>query len=109
MQQLFSSQVYRKYGKEYGERTNPNISYRFYVPAGHRDMTPQGRWAVATAACSVSCGSGLSLSTMTATVKTHRQGLVAGFGVNAKWPLSAVRIELVCGTLGHLSYCDEGF
>lgn len=33
------------------------------------------------------------------TVRTHRQRLVAGLGVNAKFPLSAVRTELICGKL----------
>uniref|UniRef100_A0A4W6FPC0 ADAM metallopeptidase with thrombospondin type 1 motif, 13 n=1 Tax=Lates calcarifer TaxID=8187 RepID=A0A4W6FPC0_LATCA len=32
LQQEINIQVYRKYGKEYGEKTNPNISYQFYVP-----------------------------------------------------------------------------
>ncbi|KAM6945168.1 A disintegrin and metalloproteinase with thrombospondin motifs 13 isoform 2-T2 [Lycodopsis pacificus] len=55
-------QVYRKYGKEYGEKTNPNISYHFYVPIRNSDLTdisPHGKWAVFTTPCSVSCGSGV--------------------------------------------------
>uniref|UniRef100_H3D7B4 ADAM metallopeptidase with thrombospondin type 1 motif, 13 n=1 Tax=Tetraodon nigroviridis TaxID=99883 RepID=H3D7B4_TETNG len=55
-------QVYRKYGKEYGEKTNPNISYQFYVPGSSKDVTnsrPKGRWAFVTTPCSVSCGSGV--------------------------------------------------
>ncbi|XP_013862616.1 A disintegrin and metalloproteinase with thrombospondin motifs 13 isoform X2 [Austrofundulus limnaeus] len=55
-------QIYRKYGKEYGEKTNPNISYWFYVPARNRssvDVIPDGKWAVFTTPCSVSCGSGV--------------------------------------------------
>ncbi|XP_054466491.1 A disintegrin and metalloproteinase with thrombospondin motifs 13 [Anoplopoma fimbria] len=55
-------QVYRKYGKEYGEKTNPNISYHFYVPIRNSDLTdisPNGKWAVFTTPCSVSCGSGV--------------------------------------------------
>ncbi|XP_042343691.1 A disintegrin and metalloproteinase with thrombospondin motifs 13 [Plectropomus leopardus] len=55
-------QVYRKYGKEYGEKTNPNISYQFYVPTKNSDLTditPKGKWAVFTTPCSVSCGSGV--------------------------------------------------
>ncbi|KAK2837569.1 hypothetical protein Q5P01_014781 [Channa striata] len=54
-------QVYRKYGKEYGEKTNPNISYQFYVPAQNSDLTdrtPKGRWVFLTTPCSVSCGPG---------------------------------------------------
>lgn len=55
-------QVYRKYGKEYGEKTNPNISYQFYVPTRNSDLTgitPKGKWAFFTTPCSVSCGSGV--------------------------------------------------
>lgn len=58
---FLSLQVYRKYGKEYGEKTNPNISYQFYVPTRNSiltDSTPKGKWAVITTPCSVSCGSG---------------------------------------------------
>ncbi|XP_070690275.1 A disintegrin and metalloproteinase with thrombospondin motifs 13 [Pempheris klunzingeri] len=56
-----SVQVYRKYGKEYGEKTNPNISYHFYVPVRNSDstdITPKGKWTLFTTPCSVSCGSG---------------------------------------------------
>ncbi|KAM9857744.1 A disintegrin and metalloproteinase with thrombospondin motifs 13 [Aulostomus maculatus] len=62
VQQEINIQVYRKYGKEYGERTNPNISYEFYVPTRHSaltDITPKGKWVVFTTPCSVSCGSGV--------------------------------------------------
>ncbi|XP_068422423.1 A disintegrin and metalloproteinase with thrombospondin motifs 13 [Clinocottus analis] len=55
-------QVYRKYGKEYGEKTNPNISYRFYVPIRNSNLTNMslnGKWAGFTTPCSVSCGSGV--------------------------------------------------
>ncbi|XP_075960748.1 A disintegrin and metalloproteinase with thrombospondin motifs 13 [Anarhichas minor] len=55
-------QVYRKYGKEYGVKTNPNISYHFYVPIRNSNLTvisPNGKWAVVTTPCSVSCGSGV--------------------------------------------------
>ncbi|XP_034025428.1 A disintegrin and metalloproteinase with thrombospondin motifs 13 [Thalassophryne amazonica] len=55
-------QVHRKYGKAYGEKTNPDISYQFYVRNKNRDLThtkPRGKWSVVTTACSVSCGSGV--------------------------------------------------
>uniref|UniRef100_A0A671UKK2 ADAM metallopeptidase with thrombospondin type 1 motif, 13 n=1 Tax=Sparus aurata TaxID=8175 RepID=A0A671UKK2_SPAAU len=61
LQEEIKIQVYRKYGKEYGEKTNPNISYQFYVPTRNSiltDITPKGKWAVITTPCSVSCGSG---------------------------------------------------
>uniref|UniRef100_A0A8C5A0N0 Peptidase M12B domain-containing protein n=1 Tax=Gadus morhua TaxID=8049 RepID=A0A8C5A0N0_GADMO len=54
-------QVYRKYGKEYGEKTNPNISYRFYLPIRNEDLKetkPLGEWSVSKTPCSVTCGSG---------------------------------------------------
>uniref|UniRef100_A0AAX7T7C7 Peptidase M12B domain-containing protein n=1 Tax=Astatotilapia calliptera TaxID=8154 RepID=A0AAX7T7C7_ASTCA len=53
--------IYRKYGKEYGEKTNPNISYQFYVPtrnSSQMDVLPKGKWSVFPTPCSVSCGSG---------------------------------------------------
>uniref|UniRef100_A0A3Q1DEM2 Peptidase M12B domain-containing protein n=1 Tax=Amphiprion ocellaris TaxID=80972 RepID=A0A3Q1DEM2_AMPOC len=54
--------IYRKYGKDYGEKTNPNISYQFYVPSRRSDLTditPKGKWTIFTTPCSVSCGSGV--------------------------------------------------
>ncbi|XP_071338451.1 A disintegrin and metalloproteinase with thrombospondin motifs 13 isoform X2 [Trachinotus anak] len=62
LKQDINIQVYRKYGKEYGEKTNPNISYQFYVPTRNSDLTgitPKGQWIVFTTPCSVSCGSGV--------------------------------------------------
>ncbi|KAM3868392.1 A disintegrin and metalloproteinase with thrombospondin motifs 13 [Diretmus argenteus] len=61
VQQEINIQVYRKYGKEYGEKTNPNISYQFYEPTAQKDSTEtnhKGKWVVSTTPCSVSCGSG---------------------------------------------------
>ncbi|CAL8343155.1 unnamed protein product [Lota lota] len=58
-------QVYRKYGKEYGEKTNPNISYRFYVPIRNEELKEtktQGEWSVSKTPCSVTCGSGIQES-----------------------------------------------
>ncbi|KAM6954456.1 A disintegrin and metalloproteinase with thrombospondin motifs 13 [Aplochiton taeniatus] len=55
-------QVYRKYGREYGEQTNPNISYRYYAPTGKDAVKvtgPKGRWTALTSPCSVTCGSGI--------------------------------------------------
>ncbi|XP_068167090.1 A disintegrin and metalloproteinase with thrombospondin motifs 13 [Antennarius striatus] len=60
LQEEINIQVFRRYGKEYGEKTDPDISYRFYAPA--RNST-RGTWAVSTTPCSASCGSG---------VQTHR-------------------------------------
>ncbi|CAN9513477.1 unnamed protein product [Ophioblennius macclurei] len=62
LQQEISVQIYRKYGKEYGEKTNPDISYQFYIPGINSDLTDiklKGKWAVFTTPCSVSCGSGV--------------------------------------------------
>uniref|UniRef100_A0A8C4IWB7 A disintegrin and metalloproteinase with thrombospondin motifs 13 n=1 Tax=Dicentrarchus labrax TaxID=13489 RepID=A0A8C4IWB7_DICLA len=62
LQEEINIQVYRKYGKEYGEKTNPNISFQFYLPNRNSDLTditPKGKWAVLTTPCSVSCGSGV--------------------------------------------------
>ncbi|XP_077377765.1 A disintegrin and metalloproteinase with thrombospondin motifs 13 isoform X2 [Festucalex cinctus] len=62
VQQQINIQVFRKYGKEYGEKTNPNISYQFYVPNDHSDLTEikvEGTWSVSTTPCSVTCGLGV--------------------------------------------------
>ncbi|XP_076010207.1 A disintegrin and metalloproteinase with thrombospondin motifs 13 isoform X2 [Genypterus blacodes] len=62
VQQEIYIQVYRKYGKEYGEKTSPNISYQFYVPTGNSEQTdvgPAGEWVVFTTPCSVTCGYGI--------------------------------------------------
>ncbi|XP_047448122.1 A disintegrin and metalloproteinase with thrombospondin motifs 13 isoform X2 [Mugil cephalus] len=62
LQKEIKMQIYRKYGKEYGEKTNPNISYQFYVPTRDSDLTdntPKGKWSVVTTPCSVTCGSGV--------------------------------------------------
>ncbi|KAM3611671.1 uncharacterized protein V6R79_022270 [Siganus canaliculatus] len=59
LQEEMNIQVFRKYGKEYGEKTNPDISFQFYVPNRNRDVTPKSKWAVSTTPCSVSCGSGV--------------------------------------------------
>nr|XP_015827622.2 A disintegrin and metalloproteinase with thrombospondin motifs 13 [Nothobranchius furzeri] len=62
LKQEIDMQIYRKYGKEYGDKTNPNISYEFYVPARNSNVTDdtmRGAWAVHTTSCSVSCGSGV--------------------------------------------------
>ncbi|KAG7275673.1 hypothetical protein CRUP_028834, partial [Coryphaenoides rupestris] len=61
-------QVYRNYGKEYGEKTSPNISYQFYVPIRMDDANetkPQGKWSVSETPCSVTCGSGMQRSVYT--------------------------------------------
>ncbi|XP_022073679.2 A disintegrin and metalloproteinase with thrombospondin motifs 13 [Acanthochromis polyacanthus] len=66
LQQEMNVQIYRKYGKDYGEKTNPNISYQFYVPSRRSnltDITPKGRWTIFTTPCSVSCGSGVQKHT----------------------------------------------
>ncbi|XP_051892863.1 A disintegrin and metalloproteinase with thrombospondin motifs 13 isoform X1 [Pristis pectinata] len=47
-------QVYRKYGKEYGDIVNPNITYSLYVPRREHSYI----WLPVTEACSTSCGPG---------------------------------------------------
>ncbi|TSL97353.1 A disintegrin and metalloproteinase with thrombospondin motifs 13 [Bagarius yarrelli] len=53
-------QVYRKYGKEYGDITSPNITYQYFMP----DTEPvekkiEARWSTVISSCSVTCGSGI--------------------------------------------------
>ncbi|KAG9270386.1 A disintegrin and metalloproteinase with thrombospondin motifs 13 [Astyanax mexicanus] len=53
-------QVYRKYGKEYGDVTSPNITYQYYM----RDNIPmkkgaEGQWSTIISPCSVMCGTGI--------------------------------------------------
>ncbi|XP_029016053.1 A disintegrin and metalloproteinase with thrombospondin motifs 13 isoform X2 [Betta splendens] len=60
LQENVNVQVYRKYGKEYGEKTNPNISYHFYTPtSSSTNPAAIGKWTVFTTPCSVSCGPGV--------------------------------------------------
>ncbi|XP_063050702.1 A disintegrin and metalloproteinase with thrombospondin motifs 13 [Engraulis encrasicolus] len=52
-------QVFRRYGKEYGEQTDPEISYQYYTPittGGSRDVYS---WTNTTGPCSVTCGTGV--------------------------------------------------
>uniref|UniRef100_A0A3Q0SRL3 ADAM metallopeptidase with thrombospondin type 1 motif, 13 n=1 Tax=Amphilophus citrinellus TaxID=61819 RepID=A0A3Q0SRL3_AMPCI len=68
LQQEIKIQIYRKYGKEYGEKTNPNISYQFYVPERNSSLTVflcenlltcVYRWHVSEPGdCSAICGPG---------------------------------------------------
>ncbi|KAL0979470.1 hypothetical protein UPYG_G00185490 [Umbra pygmaea] len=58
-------QVYRKYGKEYGDLTSPNITYQFYTPIKNNALKrkdPRGKWSEAITSCSVTCGSGIQTS-----------------------------------------------
>ncbi|XP_074525816.1 A disintegrin and metalloproteinase with thrombospondin motifs 13 [Halichoeres trimaculatus] len=62
LQEEMNVQVYRKYGKEYGDKTNPDISYQYYtlITKSHlTDNTPKGKWALIMTPCSVSCGPGV--------------------------------------------------
>ncbi|KAM5146643.1 A disintegrin and metalloproteinase with thrombospondin motifs 13 [Mantella aurantiaca] len=47
-------QVYRKYGPEYGEVTNPDITYSYYIAKKHHSYA----WSPVPEPCSVSCGGG---------------------------------------------------
>ncbi|XP_047679144.1 A disintegrin and metalloproteinase with thrombospondin motifs 13 isoform X3 [Tachysurus fulvidraco] len=53
-------QVYRKYGREYGDITSPNITYRYYMPdAEPASKIIEARWSTVISSCSVTCGSGI--------------------------------------------------
>ncbi|XP_074150136.1 A disintegrin and metalloproteinase with thrombospondin motifs 13 [Sminthopsis crassicaudata] len=48
-------QVYRKYGNEYGNLTNPEITFSYFKPKQLQTWV----WAMVPGACSVSCGEGV--------------------------------------------------
>ncbi|XP_077140460.1 A disintegrin and metalloproteinase with thrombospondin motifs 13 isoform X1 [Ranitomeya variabilis] len=50
-------QVYRKYGPEYGESTNPDIEYSYYVPTKDHSYA----WMSVRGACSATCGGGVQM------------------------------------------------
>nr|XP_048679219.1 A disintegrin and metalloproteinase with thrombospondin motifs 13 isoform X3 [Caretta caretta] len=50
-------QVYRKYGKEYGDVTNPDITFRYFIPKEKQTHV----WIPQFRTCSVSCGEGVLL------------------------------------------------
>ncbi|XP_002663267.4 A disintegrin and metalloproteinase with thrombospondin motifs 13 [Danio rerio] len=52
-------QVYRKYGQEYGDLTNPNISYQYYSDDVIVEIASKGKWSTTISACSVTCGRGI--------------------------------------------------
>ncbi|XP_039620349.1 A disintegrin and metalloproteinase with thrombospondin motifs 13 [Polypterus senegalus] len=54
-------QVFRKYDKEYGEITNPNITYSYYLPTIKSTFS----WVAVTSACSVTCGGGVQKTSYT--------------------------------------------
>uniref|UniRef100_A0A8C3IAL8 ADAM metallopeptidase with thrombospondin type 1 motif 13 n=1 Tax=Chrysemys picta bellii TaxID=8478 RepID=A0A8C3IAL8_CHRPI len=50
-------QVYRKYGKEYGDVTNPDITFSYFIPKEKQTHV----WIPQFRTCSVSCGEGVLL------------------------------------------------
>ncbi|XP_071980737.1 A disintegrin and metalloproteinase with thrombospondin motifs 13 isoform X2 [Engystomops pustulosus] len=50
-------QVFRKYGPEYGEVTNPDISYSYYVPKTDHSYA----WMAVQGPCSATCGGGVRM------------------------------------------------
>ncbi|XP_053551372.1 A disintegrin and metalloproteinase with thrombospondin motifs 13 [Bombina bombina] len=50
-------QVYRKYGPEYGDVTNPDITYSYFIPKTNQEHT----WKAVHGTCSVTCGGGSRL------------------------------------------------
>ncbi|GCC41191.1 hypothetical protein chiPu_0025484, partial [Chiloscyllium punctatum] len=51
---FLQSQVFRKYGEEYGDIVSPKITYSLYVPKQEELYV----WREVTDACSTSCGPG---------------------------------------------------
>ncbi|KAH0615384.1 hypothetical protein JD844_004567 [Phrynosoma platyrhinos] len=56
MQELIEIQVYRKYGKEYGAFTSPDILFSYFQPK--EDQAHLFTWLPQPGPCSVSCGEG---------------------------------------------------
>ncbi|XP_073397250.1 A disintegrin and metalloproteinase with thrombospondin motifs 13 [Dendrobates tinctorius] len=50
-------QVYRKYGPQYGESTNPDIEYSYYVPKKDHSYS----WMSVRGPCSATCGGGVQI------------------------------------------------
>ncbi|XP_028919038.1 A disintegrin and metalloproteinase with thrombospondin motifs 13 isoform X1 [Ornithorhynchus anatinus] len=55
--EVIEIQVYRKYGREYGNVTNPDIAFSYFQPT----TRPAWAWAAVAGVCSVSCGEGVRL------------------------------------------------
>ncbi|XP_064210425.1 A disintegrin and metalloproteinase with thrombospondin motifs 13 isoform X1 [Anguilla rostrata] len=73
-------QVYRKYGKGYGELTNPNITYSFYEPGGVASKAARrGEWTAVTSPCSVTCGSGIQDTTAICVDRVSQEHLEEAF------------------------------
>ncbi|XP_035197564.1 A disintegrin and metalloproteinase with thrombospondin motifs 13 isoform X1 [Oxyura jamaicensis] len=53
-QEEIEIQVYRRYGKEYGNATNPDITYSYFVPKENQTYM----WIPQQGSCSVTCGEG---------------------------------------------------
>uniref|UniRef100_A0A8B9V4X2 ADAM metallopeptidase with thrombospondin type 1 motif 13 n=1 Tax=Anas zonorhyncha TaxID=75864 RepID=A0A8B9V4X2_9AVES len=53
-QEEIEIQVYRRYGKEYGNATNPDITYSYFVPKENQAYM----WIPQQGSCSVTCGEG---------------------------------------------------
>ncbi|XP_069465451.1 A disintegrin and metalloproteinase with thrombospondin motifs 13 isoform X2 [Ambystoma mexicanum] len=56
-QEAVEIQVYRKYGREYGAVTNPDIAFSYYIPKEKGVFT----WVSTLGPCSSSCGEGWRL------------------------------------------------
>ncbi|POI27930.1 hypothetical protein CIB84_008320 [Bambusicola thoracicus] len=56
-QEEIEIQVYRRYAKEYGDATNPDITFSYFVPKENLTY----RWIPQQGPCSVTCGGGTRL------------------------------------------------
>ncbi|KAM4662226.1 A disintegrin and metalloproteinase with thrombospondin motifs 13 [Discoglossus pictus] len=62
-------QVYRKYGPEYGDVTNPDITYSYYIPQRGVKYV----WTELPGPCSASCGGGFRLMSHVCTDEVHKE------------------------------------
>ncbi|KAM8934321.1 A disintegrin and metalloproteinase with thrombospondin motifs 13 [Pelodytes ibericus] len=83
-------QVYRRYGQEYGEVTNPDISYSYFIPKKDRTYV----WTAVRGPCSVSCGGGSQAVTYMCTDQTLQKPAQPELCNNTTSPTSS---QELCG------------
>ncbi|XP_029470578.1 LOW QUALITY PROTEIN: A disintegrin and metalloproteinase with thrombospondin motifs 13 [Rhinatrema bivittatum] len=84
-------QVYRKYGREYGDATNPDITFSFFAPVERQTFM----WAALPRTCSVTCGEGVRAVDYTCLDQTTNEPTDAEFCSDSVQPPSRVEACLL--------------